>query len=104
MEIKVTKQNYDKEIRNSQGIVLVDFWATWCGPCQMLSPILEEIGNKYKNKIKICKINVDEEQELAEKNKIMSIPSVFIYKDGKLVNNFVGYRSVEEIEELIETI
>lgn len=96
MEIKVTKENYQKEI-NEQGIVIVDFYATWCGPCMMLSPILEELSEKYK----ICKINVDEEQELAIENAIMSIPTICIYKDGKLANKFIGYKTKEEIEELI---
>ena len=97
MEIKLTRENYEKEIKD-KGIVIVDFFATWCGPCQMLSPILEELSNKYK----VCKINVDEEQELARENAIMSIPTVSIYKDGKLINKFVGYKTKEEIEKLIK--
>ena len=97
MEIKINKNNYEKEI-NSKGIVIVDFFATWCGPCQMLSPILEELSSNYK----ICKINVDEERELAMENKIVSIPTVFIYKDGKLVNKFIGYKTKEEIEDLLK--
>jgi thioredoxin 1 len=81
-----------------KGIVIVDFYATWCGPCQMLSPILEELKEKYTVK----KINVDEEIELAKENAIMSIPTVFIYKDGKLINKFIGYKTKEEIEKIIE--
>ena len=96
MEIKLNKENFNKEI-NTEGIVIVDFFATWCGPCQMLSPILEELSNSYK----ICKINVDENQELAMENGIMSIPTVFIYKDGKQINKFIGYKTKEEIEKLI---
>ena len=96
MEIKLTKDNYEKEI-SSKGIVIVDFFATWCGPCQMLSPILEELSSKYK----VCKINVDEEQDLARQNSVMSIPTVFIYQDGKLINKFIGYKTKEEIEKLI---
>ena len=97
MEIKLNKDNYEKEI-SSQGIVIVDFFATWCGPCMMLAPILEELSEKYK----VCKINVDEEQELAMENAVISIPTVYIYKDGNLVNKFVGYKTKEEIEKLIE--
>ena len=97
MEIKLNKDNYEKEI-SSQGIVIVDFFATWCGPCMMLAPILEELSEKYK----VCKINVDEEQELAMENAVISIPTVYIYKDGNLLNKFVGYKTKEEIEKLIE--
>lgn len=97
MEIKLNKDNFEKEI-NEQGIVIVDFFATWCGPCQMLSPILEELSKNYK----VCKINVDENQDLAKEHGIMSIPTVFIYKDGNLINKFIGYKTKDEIEKLIE--
>lgn len=96
MEIKLNKENYEKEIKEP-GIVIVDFYATWCGPCQMLAPILEDLSSEYK----ICKINVDEEQELAMKHKVMSIPTVLIYKDGEQINKFIGYKTKEEIEKLI---
>ena len=85
------------EIKDN-GIVIVDFYATWCGPCQMLSPILEELKEKYK----VEKVNVDEHPDLAKENGIMSIPTVFIYKDKKLINKFIGYKTKEEIERLIE--
>jgi thioredoxin 1 len=85
------------EIKDN-GIVIVDFYATWCGPCQMLSPILEELKEKYK----VEKVNVDEQPDLAKENGIMSIPTVFIYKDKKLINKFIGYKTKEEIERLIE--
>jgi len=99
MEIKINKDNYDKEIKD-KGIVIVDFFATWCGPCMMLSPILEELSHEYK----VCKINVDEEQELAMMNKIMSIPTVYIYKDGEIKNKFVGYKTKEEIEDMLKEL
>ena len=79
------------------GIVIVDFYATWCGPCQMLSPILEELKDKYK----IEKVNDDEQPDLARENGIMSIPTVFIYKDKQLINKFIGYKTKAEIEKLI---
>ena len=79
------------------GIVIVDFYATWCGPCQMLSPILEELKDKYK----IEKVNVDEQPDLARENGIMSIPTIFIYKDKQLINKFIGYKTKAEIEKLI---
>ena len=99
MEIKLNKDNYEKEIKD-KGIVIVDFFATWCGPCMMLAPILEELSSEYK----VCKINVDEEQELAISNKIMSIPTVYFYKDGELINKFVGYKTKEEIESILKTL
>lgn len=99
MEIKINKDNYEKEIKE-QGVVIVDFFATWCGPCMMLSPILEELSNEYK----VCKINVDEEQELAMSNNVMSIPTVYFYKDGELKNKFVGYKTKEEIENIIKSL
>ncbi len=97
MEIKLNKEKYSEEV-NIEGIVIVDFFATWCGPCQMLGPILEELSTTYK----VCKVNVDENQELAREYGIMSIPTVFIYKDGKQINKFIGYKTKEEIEKLIE--
>lgn len=99
MEIKLTKDNYEQEI-NDKGIVIVDFYANWCGPCQMLSPILGELSTKYK----VGKINVDDEQELAMENKVMSIPTIYIYQDGVLKNKFVGYKTKEEIEAILEKI
>lgn len=97
MEVKLNNDNYEKEIKD-KGIVIVDFYATWCGPCMMLSPILEELSKEYK----VCKINVDEEQELAMENKIMSIPTVYLYKDGELKKKFLGYKTKEEIEALLK--
>lgn len=95
--MEINKENFDKEIK-IDGIVIVDFFATWCGPCQMLSPILEELSTTYK----VCKVNVDENQELAREYGIMSIPTVFIYKDGKQINKFIGYKTKEEIEKLLK--
>lgn len=97
MEIKLNKENFLEEV-NVEGIVIVDFFATWCGPCQMLGPILEELSTTYK----VCKINVDENQELAIEHQVMSIPTVFIYKDGKQINKFIGYKTKEEIEGLLK--
>ena len=95
--MEINKENFDKEIK-TDGIVIVDFFATWCGPCQMLSPILEELSTTYK----VCKVNVDENQELSREYGIMSIPTVFIYKDGKQINKFIGYKTKEEIEKLLK--
>lgn len=101
LEIKVTKENFEKEVVNSDKKVIVDFFATWCGPCQMLAPVLSEIAEEYKDKIKVCKINVDEEQELAEKFEVVSIPTLVIFENGQPVKKSVGYISKSELEKLI---
>lgn len=100
-EIKVTNENFEKEVINSNQKVIVDFFATWCGPCQMLAPVLSEIAEEYKDKIKVCKINVDEEQELAEKFEVVSIPTLVIFENGQPVKKSVGYISKSELEKLI---
>ncbi len=98
--IYLKEQNdYDDLIKS--GLVLVDFYADWCGPCQMLSPILEDLSKKNKD-LKIVKVNVDEYGELAMKNKVLSIPAIKIYKDGNLVNETVGYQEIEDLEALLK--
>ncbi|MBE5820492.1 MAG: thioredoxin [Clostridiales bacterium] len=99
-EVKVTNENFEKEVINSNEKVIVDFFATWCGPCQMLAPVLSEIAEEYKDKIKVCKINVDEEQELAEKFEVVSIPTLVIFENGQPVKKSVGYISKSELEKL----
>ena len=99
-EVKVTNENFEKEVINSNQKVIVDFFATWCGPCQMLAPVLSEIAEEYKDKIKVCKINVDEEQELAEKYEVVSIPTLVIFENGQPVKKSVGYISKSELEKL----
>ena len=100
-EVKVTKENFEKEVINTNEKVIVDFFATWCGPCQMLAPILSEIAEEYKDKIKVCKINVDEEQELAEKFEVVSIPTLVLFENGQPVKKSVGYISKEELIKMI---
>ena len=89
------------EVLTKEGLVLVDFYADWCGPCQMLTPVLEELAKKNKE-LKIVKINVDDFQQLAIQNKVLSIPAIKIYRDGKLVNQTVGYQELEDLETLIK--
>lgn len=100
--MEITKSNFEEEVVNHKGLVLVDFYADWCGPCMMLKQSLNEIEELYK--IKICKINVDNEPELAIKFGVSSIPHVIFYKDGKKYDGFLGYRHTEEIEQIIEKI
>ena len=102
MEIKLTTQNYDGEVTKSSIPVLVDFWAPWGGPWQMLGPVIEEIAEEYKGKAKVCKVNGDEEGTLASQNAIVSIPTVIIFKDGKAVERLVGAHSFDDYADLLD--
>ena len=102
MEVVVTKNNFESEVLKSEIPVIVDFWATWCGPCRMIAPILEEIANENAGKIKVAKINVDEEMELAIQFKIEAIPTLLIFKKGEMINKSLGLLSKEEILSLIK--
>lgn len=98
----LTAKNFDKQIENSKIPVMVDFWASWCGPCRSLAPILEEVDKAVSGKALIAKVNVDEEQELAERFKIMSIPTIIIFKNGIEVKKIIGSQPKEKLIELIK--
>lgn len=98
--IKINKENFASEVLNSNKPVLLDFYADWCGPCRMVGPIVSEIAND-RNDVKVGKINVDEQPELAAQFQVMSIPMLAVIKDGKLENQVVGYRSKEQIEAML---
>lgn len=98
--LNVTRDNFEEEVINADVPVLVDFWAAWCGPCKMLAPIIDEV-EKEAGQVKICKINVDEEPELASRYGVMSIPTLIVMKDGETVNKSVGYQSKDEVLALI---
>lgn len=100
-EIIITKDNFENEVLNSDKPVLIDFWASWCGPCMMLSPVIAEIAKEYEGKVKVGKVNVDEQAELAAAFRVASIPTVVVMKDGKVTNMSVGYRPKEQIAAMI---
>lgn len=101
-EIIITQDNFAEEVLHSDIPVLVDFWATWCGPCMMLAPTIEEIAKEYDGKIKVGKINVDEEGQLAMLYGIQSIPTLKLFVDGKDIKTKIGYCRKEEIERMFE--
>ena len=100
--LKITKENYETEILKSDKLVLIDFYADWCGPCKMMSPIIDEIAEEVGDKIKVGKINVDENQELAMEYEVMSIPTIIILQKGEVKNSLVGVREKEEIISCLE--
>lgn len=97
-EMIITSDNFEDEVIKSDIPVLVDFWAEWCGPCKMVAPSVEEIAKEYSGKIKVGKVNIDEQEKLAIKYKISSIPTLMIFKNGNIENILVGYHTKEEIE------
>jgi thioredoxin len=101
MEIKLTKDNFKETVMEADQPVLIDFWATWCGPCKMIAPIITEIAEE-RNDIVVCKVNVDEEEELSAQFGISSIPTLVVIKNGKVTAKSVGYRPKAEILNLLE--
>jgi len=101
-EVIITKENFENEVLKSDIPVLVDFWATWCGPCRMLAPIIEEIAEEQAGKIKVGKIDVDQQPELAMTFRVASIPTLILFKDGKAVAQSLGYKPKAQIEEMLK--
>lgn len=98
-----TSQNWKSEVEDSKLPVVVDFWASWCGPCRMVSPIIDALGKKHVGKIKVVKVNVDENPELSERFKVMSIPSIMLFKQGKLVDSQIGAAPAEFFEHFLQS-
>ena len=100
--IKITKDNFEQKVLKSDKPVLLDFWAEWCGPCRMVGPVVEEISKEVVGTAIVGKINVDEEMELAQSFNVMSIPTLVVVKDGKVVNTTVGFQSKEALMNLLK--
>ena len=104
MVIDVKRSNFQEEVISADKLVLVDLYATWCAPCKALAPVLEELADKYADKIKVVKVNVDEEESIAAKFGIVSIPTVIFFKNGQNAASLVGLRTSLEIEKMIEKL
>ena len=102
--IHFTDDSFENEVLKYDGVALVDFWAPWCGPCQALGPVIEEISNEYEGKAKVGKVNVDEEREIAGKYMVMSIPTVMVFKNGELVDTLVGLRPKEDYTDALDKV
>ena len=101
-ELKITRENFENEVMKSNIPVLIDFWAPWCGPCQMMGPIIEQLAEEYEGKAKVGKVNVDEEGELSQAFGVMSIPTIVLVKDEKVVKQAVGARPKAEVEAMLQ--
>ena len=101
--VTITDDNFDEEVSSSQTPVLVDYWATWCGPCKMVSPIVQEVATEYEGRLKVGKLDVDTNQASAAKQNVMSIPTLLIFKEGQVVAQQVGALSKTQLTEFIET-
>lgn len=101
--INLTKDIYHNEVMETEKVVVIDFWATWCGPCKMMAPVVEEVAKDYPD-VKVCKVNVDEEPELSNAFKIVSIPTIVVIKNGEIIDSVVGYRPKEDIEKIIKLV
>jgi len=102
--MQFTDQNFKQQVEEEKGLILVDFFAPWCGPCKLMTPIIEELIEEYKDKtdVKIGKLNIDENKEIAEKYDIMGIPTLILFKDGRVIEKITGYQSKEVLQQIID--
>lgn len=100
--VNLNEKNFEEEVLKSDKTILIDFWASWCGPCKMMSPVVDEIAEEMNGTVKVCKINIDEEQNLAVKYNVMSIPTFVAIKAGKEIGRTIGVQDKEEIKKLLK--
>ncbi len=100
--LDVGDQQFNEEVLTAGGPVLVDFWASWCGPCRMVAPVLEEIAGDYEGRVKVVKVNVDDNAEIASRYGIMSIPTMMLFKNGEPVETIVGFKKKDELSNILE--
>lgn len=101
--LEVTSSNWDNEVIKAQGVVMIDFWAAWCGPCRMISPTVEELAKEYSGKIKVFKLNTDDNSEIASRYKIMGIPTIMFFKDGIKIDQIVGVVPKQHLKTKIDS-
>ena len=101
MTISVNNETFSSEVLEQSKLVLVDFWAEWCGPCKKIAPTLEELADKYSENLSVCKVDVDSNRELALQYNVRSIPSLMVFKNGEMVDSLIGAVSLEELEDLV---
>ncbi|HET8579633.1 MAG TPA: thioredoxin [Nitrospiraceae bacterium] len=102
--VKVDEGSWDAEVMKTPGLVMVDFWAVWCGPCQMVAPIVEELASEYAGKLRVMKLNTDENPEIAGRYQVMSIPTILFFKNGRPVEKLVGARPKRQFKEVIDSL
>lgn len=100
--INLTKENFQSQAMDVQDIVLIDFWASWCGPCKMFAPIIDQVAKECGPNVKVCKVDIDEEPELAQQFNVMSVPTVIVMKNGKVINSSVGVKPKSEILSMLK--
>ncbi len=100
--VELTEDRFNEEVLNSDEPVLVDFWASWCGPCKMVAPVMEELARDYQGKLKVVKVNVDDNPDTAARYGVMSIPTIMLFKNGEAVETITGFRKKEDLNSLIE--
>ena len=102
--IELTDANFDEQVGTDEGVTVVDFWAPWCGPCRMVGPIIEELAEEYSGDVRFAKLNVDDNQEMAQRYGVRSIPTIGFFKDGEAVGSIVGAYPKEALQEVIEQV